>query len=658
MTQPPRSVFWRFIFAMLSIFLLLAAWGYFDRSRILHVSIPDSQAWQALFIVLGIFFILSLSGVALTYLRAGDRLWEGFESLGETSRVARPLGILLGMIGLFGFVFVSWNPFFRYPLMGENGPRFLSFFLFSITGMWGVKLLRRQTPWLSALIGVVLFQSVLHLLLVYMPRLTSYPFAMGWSETSRFYYPSLFLAEHVYGKEYPWPILHPTLHLLLAPPYLLDAPLWFHRFWQVAIRYILVGAIVPALMMRLNIRGAAVRWLVALWMFLFLFLGPVYFHLAIPVIIVLIGFSIHDERRSWVAVILASLWCGWSRVNWYPMPGMVAAVLYLMEVPLAGKNLWRYLLKPAAWFVIGTFTAFVAQRIYIALSGIPASELFYTSLSSDLLWDRLWPNASYSLGILPGALLASLPSWLAIYVALNSRKDDWHAARLFFIFAALLVLFIGGIIVSLKIGGGANLHNMDAYFTLLLIVLAYLVFARYRTESGETKQPIVLPWLVVVLLLLMPVWAYSEFDLGITTYDPVRTQSVLADLQEQIDEVNAQNGEILFITQRHLISMHMLKGVTLIPEYEREDLMEMAMGDNLRYLSHFRKDMEDQRFALIVVDPLNYKVFSKDRSFAEENNVWVKRVMKHILCNYREEAIFPEDEIALYVPQTGTRQCP
>ena len=78
---------------------------------------------------------------------------------------------------------------------------------------------------------------------------------MGWSETSRFYYPSLFLAEHVYGTEYPWPILHPTLHLLLAPPYLFDASLWFHRFWQVAIRYILVAAIVPPLLMRLTIRG-------------------------------------------------------------------------------------------------------------------------------------------------------------------------------------------------------------------------------------------------------------------------------------------------------------------------------------------------------------------------------------------------------------------
>jgi hypothetical protein len=419
-----------------------------------------------------------------------------------------------------------------------------------------------------------------------------------------------------------------------------------------------VAAIIPALMMRLSIRGTAVRWLVALWMFLFLFMGPVYFHLAIPVIIVLIGFSIQDDRRSWTAVLLASLWCGWSRVNWYPMPGMIAAILYLMEMPVVGKSVWRYLIKPVAWFAIGTLTAFLAQRIYIALSGIPASELFYTSLTSALLWDRLWPNASYFLGILPGAILASLPAWLVLFIVLRSRKQDWHPARVFFIIAALLVLFVGGIIVSLKIGGGANLHNMDAYFTLLLIVLSYLVFAGYKTETREAAKPVALPWFIVVLLLLMPVWAYTQFDLGITTYDPVRTRSVLAELQTHVDEVNSEGGEILFITQRHLISMHMLNGVMLVPEYEREDLMEMAMGDNEQYLTQFRSDMQMQRFALIVVDPLNYKVLANDRSFAEENNVWVKRVMKHILCNYREEAIYPEDEIALYVPQTGARQCP
>jgi hypothetical protein len=142
------------------------------------------------------------------------------------------------------------------------------------------------------------------------------------------------------------------------------------------------------------------------------------------------------------------------------------------------------------------------------------------------------------------------------------------------------------------------------------------------------------------------------------TFDRQQTQSVLADLQARVDQVNAQGGEILFITQRQLISMGMLHGVKLIPEYEREDLMEMAMADNEVYLDQFRRDIENQRFALIVVDPLRFLRFFDRRSFAEENNAWVTRVAKFILCNYREEAVFPEDDIALYVPQTGERKCP
>lgn len=657
-TQPSRRTFWQFVFTVLTILVVLSGVGYWDRSRVLYVDLSQSPAWQSVFVVLGVFFLITLSGVVLSYLRSGEKLWDRFESLGQGSKAACWLGVLLAVTGLFGFVLVAWHPFFQRLLMGENGPRFLIFFLLSLTGMWGIKLLHRQTPWLTALIGVVLFQAVIHLLLVDMRRVTSYPFAMGWSETSRFYFPSLFVAEHVYGTAYPWPILHPTLHLLLAPPYLFDASLWFHRFWQVAIRYVLLAAMVPPLLARLKIQDRSTRWLVGMWMFLFLFMGPVYFHLAVPVIIVLIGFSAQDDRRSWVAVLLASIWCGWSRVNWYPMPGMIAAVLYLMEVPVAGKPVWRYVWKPALWFVIGTLVAFISQRIYIALSGIPSSDLFYTSLTSDLLWNRLWPNPDYFLGILPGAVLASAPAWLAMFIVLRARKTDWHSVRLSFIFAALFVLFAGGIIVSLKIGGGANLHNMDAYLSMLLIVLAYLVFARYQPETGGAAQPVTMPWLVAVLLILMPVWAWTQFDLGIRVYDANRTQSVLTKLQSYVDDVNAQGGEILFVTQRHLISMHMLQGVTLVPEYEREDLMEMAMGDNRIYLDHFGDDMENQRFALIVVDPLNYTIMASDRSFAEENNVWVRRVMKRILCNYREEAIFPEDEIALYVPQEGTRQCP
>ena len=482
---------------------------------------------------------------------------------------------------------------------------------------------------------------------------------MGWSETSRFYYPSLFLSEKVYGQQYPWPSLHPTLHLLLVPPYLFEAPLWVHRLWRVALGYLLVAAVVPVLLKRLSIPGRAARWLVGLWMFLYLYMGPIYFHLTIPVILILWGFSSQNDRRTWIVLLLASIWCGWSRVNWYPMPGIIAAILYLMEVPYQGKNALTYLRKPALWFGAGTLVAFLSQRVYIALSGIPDSNVFYSSFTSDLLWYRLWPNASFSFGIVPGIVWSSLPLWLAIYISLRARKEDWHPLRLLLLFAAVLVILLGGVIVSLKIGGGANLHNMDAYFILLLICVAYLLFARYRRENGEAAQPVSLHWLLVLALLYNPVSTYLQFGISFKTYDSVRTQKVLASLQEHVDAANARDGEILFITQRHLLSMHMLNGVTLVSEYEREDLMEMAMANDVQSLTKFRKDMRNQRFALIVVDPLNYNTLSRRRSFAEENNVWVTRVVRPLLCNYREEAVFPADEIALYVPQEGTtRQCP
>ncbi len=637
--QPSRLTFWRFVFALTAVLSFLSVDQILGSANKLGVDFSASRSWMGLVALLSLIGLLALLFFAGTW----SRYRESILSLTEfPERASSQLHF----------------PFIQRFFGGMGWMRFLIFWVFSLIGIWGIKLFRRDTSWFIALITMVLCQSTLHLLLVYWPRVTDYPFAMGWSETSRYYYPSLFVSQKVYGQGYPWPILHPTLHLLLALPYLFDAPLWVHRAWQVAIRYILVGAVVPALMTRLSIPGRATRWLVALWMFLFLFMGPIYFHLTIPVIILLMGFSSQNDRRTWSAIILASIWCGWSRLNWYPMPGMIAAVLYLMEVPYKGKNLWRYLLKPALWFVAGTLIAVIAQRIYVALSGVPDSSIFFTSLASDLLWYRLWPNASYFLGILPGALLASLPIWIAMFIVIRSRKNDWHPLRLVLIFTPLFVLFLGGLVVSLKIGGGANLHNMDAYFSLLLIVLAYLIFARYRPESGNIARPVPLYWLLIVSLLIMPAWSYLQFNIGSVNYDPARTHNVMTSLQEYVDQTNAQGGEVLFITQRHLLSMHMLNNVALVPEYEREDLMEIAMSNNIPYLQTFREDMEDQRFALIVVDPLNYNVLSKNRSFAEENNVWVTRIMKSILCNYREESIFPADEIALYVPQEGARQCP
>lgn len=658
MIQPRPSTFWRFSFGVISFFCLLTYRDLFDIAGQFGILLANSRTWLALFGFFSLFTIFFLGLLIVSFTSRGERLVNAFEMFITNNQSHKIAGGFLILVGLIGFALFTSLPYLVKVFGGEPVIRYLIFFLFSLVGMLGIRLLRKEIPWMSALLVMILFQSLLQLFLFFATAVTAYPFAMGWSETSRFYSPSLFLSEHVYGQKYSWPLLHPTLHLLLAPPYLINAPLWFHRFWQVGLRFLLVGLIVPPLLGRLSIQNLTLRWLVGSWMFLFLFMGPIYLHLAVPVIIVLAGFSLQNQRRTWIAVLLASIWCGWSRVNWYPVPGMIAAVLYLLEQPVNDKSLWRYLAKPFLWFVIGTLVAFLSQRIYVTLSGVDPS-LFYTSLSSDLLWYRLLPSVTYPLGILPAALLASLPMWLVMYMVLRSNPmKSWNPIRLILIAAALFILFVGGLIVSVKIGGGADIHNMDAYLVLLLIVFSYLVFGRYRLENGEFPHLVPMPWILVLAILIMPAWSYAQFNISFKTYDANSTSKVLHSIQEKVDEVNAKGGEILFITQRHLISMHMLKGVTLVPEYEREDLMEMAMSNNTAYLDRFKTDMQNQRFDLIVVDPLVYNLISRNRSFAEENNVWVRRVMKSILCNYHEEETFPQDEISLYVPQEGQRQCP
>jgi hypothetical protein len=654
MTQPSRLTFWRSVLLLTTVLLCLTIWQLLRLADDLDVIILASKSWMGLLVVLGSGGFAALLTLTSTCLRTRERTL----SLLEFPARLRWPGFFLLPLAIAGYTLVFATPFSR-DLLGSLGwVRALILWGFALAGMYGLRALKKEIPWLTSFLLVLLFQALLHLLIKQFSEITSYPFAMGWSETSRYYYPSLFLSRQIYGSRLPWPILHPSLHLLLAPPYLFNAPLWFHRFWQVFLRFALLGLTAQTLIWRLRVKERIFRWMLWIWMLLFLFQGPVYFHLAIPLILMLWGFSAQDDRRTWFFLILASVWSGLSRINWYPMPGILASVLFLLEDPYQGKKLWRYLFRPVLWTVVGFAVAFAAQRVYIALSGIPDPDFFYTSLTSNLLWYRLFPNASYQYGVLPVALIASLPMWVAILAVLRRQSGALHPLRLALIIAALLVLFAGGLVVSMKIGGGVDIHNLDAHLGLLLIVTAYLVFARYVPETGNPANPVKLHWSLLSLLVVVPAWFALQGSIAFRTYDPVRTDAVLAKLQAQVDEVNAQGGEILFITQRHLVSIHMLDNVEMVPEYEREELMEMAMGDNEDYLQIFRADMERQRFAAIVVDPLAYRLLGKNYVFGEENNAWVRRVMKHILCNYQEEAVFPMDQIAIYIPQQGERQCP
>lgn len=668
-TWPARLPFWRLILGIIPPLVLLSLWQLWSLAAKLNIAPLASKSWLAALGALALLGILSLGLFALTWSTQHERVLGWLEAAEKVTGPLRWMALSTLLVALSGSSFILFRSYYIDLLRAQDWVRLLIFLLLALLGMNALKILRPAFSFPAAFLAVVLLQAAVYRVSLYLPDITDYPFAMGWSETSRFYWPSLFISKSIYGERVPWPILHPSLHLALLPPYLIDAPLWFHRFWQVAVRFLLVGLIVPALLSRLRIENTVVRWLFGLWIFVYLFTLPLYLHLAVPLLIMLWGFSSTNDRRTWVALIAASIWAGLSRLNWYPMPGMLALTLFLLETPIGGRwtvdgGRWttvyglRSIVKPLAWFIVGTGTAFITQRIYIALSGIPDANNFYTSLSSTLLWNRLWPNASYPLGVVPAAVIFSAPLWLTLAVSLWKRRSDWHPLRVALIGLALLGLFVGGVIVSLKIGGGADLHNMDAYAVLLLIVFSYVLFARYIPENGEKAVPVKFHWSVATLLVLVPAMLILQGKSALGSYDQAQAQAALTALQQRVDSVNAQGGEILFITQRHLISMGTLHDVDLIPEYEREELMEMAMSANEPYLDAFHTQLKQHRFAAIVVDPLTFNLVGEGDAMGAENDAWTRYIAKRILCTYQQDKIFAAERIVIYVPQEGAQQCP
>jgi len=657
MIPPSRLTFWRLILFVFGPLAFGSAWQATGYARSMGIDFLASTSWRLALttLVLAGSFCLLLFGLTWTSWR--DRILSVLE-FGQDVHLSRLPGITLYLGFVVAFVIFDTNPKLISLLRGQDAFRFLVFLGFALAGAKLLIAYWREATLALAFIANFLLLATIHRILSFFSAISDYPFALGWSEVTRYYLPSLFISKIVYGQRFPWPIINPSLHLLLIPPYLFHAPLWIHRAWLVLLKFLLVILVAPALLSRMGIRKAYVAWLAGLWIAIFLLQGPLYFHLALIVILVLYVFNPRKNLSTWLVIVVTSVWAGISRINWFPVPAMLVAVLYFLEVPYAGKKLLQYLIKPAAWFLVGTSVAFISQRVYIALSGVANPSLFYTSLNSDLLWYRLWPNATYSVGLLIGIALVSIPLWTTIGIVLYQRHSDWHFLRLGLLAAVLVVLFAGGTIVSLKIGGGANLHNLDAYTVCLLVIFAYLFFGRYVPEGNRAAQPVRFHWSVLVLLLIIPVWYALQPKLVFYSYDHAEAQATLAALQQRVDQVNTQGGEILFITQRHLISMHMLKGAQLIPEYEREELMEMAMAQNKAYLLSFESDMRHHRFAAIVVDPLKFKYQDNSFTMGEENNAWVRYVVKPILCNYREDQVFPADSIAIYVPQDGPGNCP
>jgi hypothetical protein len=251
-----------------------------------------------------------------------------------------------------------------------------------------------------------------------------------------------------------------------------------------------------------------------------------------------------------------------------------------------------------------------------------------------LLWERLLPNPTNPLGIVFSLLLAVGPlTALILVLAKRShwRLNIWQQAL---ITLELLAFLVVGIIASVKIGGGNNLHNMDMFLICLVFVAGLL----WKAGGDQTIQSIDLqPWFVKLILAAAILYPASQ---GMLTAQPLEMPSTavaegaLADINRFVDD--SRSGEILFMDQRQLLTFGYVPDVPLVPQYEKKLMMDKALADSAGYFDGLYADLAQHRFTLIVSEPLwtSFQGATYEYGFGDENDAWVKWVSIPVLCFY------------------------
>lgn len=672
----------RFVLGLTLVFWAGALSQGYALAQALQVS-WGSPRWVGA-LILGLAGMLILIGLLVLTWTAPTRLKNLVARGGATLARLRPLHLplMLLLAGIFPLLLLPAYPSPVGELLNTYFWRAFPSWLATVAGAIILQVRNPGQNWWPSLGKSALIYGVAYRIAVFLPDITNYPFTLYWSEGSRYFYASLFFSEKVYGVHANPTILHPTRYWLQSLPFLISGlPLWVHRAWQVGLWVGLNGLAAWAVVRRVFPPRAeglgksleSLGWqsglskgrvYVMLWAFLFLFQGPIWYHLVVMVALVAWG---TDTARFWktmLVVALASAWAGVSRVNWIPFPAAMAGMLYLLEREKGQTSLWKYLAIPVLWGMVGGVVGWLAQRGYVQWSGNDP-DLFGSAFASDLLWYRLFPSATYPLGVVPGVLLVSLPVLALGWVRLRGQWGTaraWqavHPIRWLGVAGAVGVFALGGLIVSAKIGGGSNLHNMDGYLALLLMVGGYAIFGKIKLEAevSQMSEARPTPWLVG-LVILMPVL----FALGVRrAYDydflapPNKVQKALKELQTMVAEATANGGEVLFISERQLLTFGLVDAPLVDPgmPFEKVFMMEMAMANQPKYLGQFETDLRAHRYALIVTVPVQDSVQTEADNFGEENNAWVARINTPLACYYQRKEKFKEVRVEVLEPREG-----
>ncbi len=501
---------------------------------------------------------------------------------------------------------------------------------------------------LGCLILAFLYWSGLQLM-----RVTNQPFSLAWSEGNHLWDASLIYIRGSYlwqGEAIVPNYVTPGLYGLRGLPFIFEKPLLIHlRLWEATL-WILPG-LALGWAMTLIWKWRDLPWQIgfAIWASLFLAQGPVYAPLLLACMIAIFSVRVEKGRYIFLLVLIATFVAGISRWTWIVAPPAVALIAILLRWDLDSGHLEQNHPFPRSFLVwilgagiSGAALALLANSLITGRQGFA----YLASLRQPLLWYRLLPNATYEPGILAGLLIFAGPVTLALVLWLwrEIQRLSWQV--LFLVGMIMFGLLGIGLVVSVKIGGGSNLHNLDMFLVAIIVIasVAVGVSSTFRDRFFPTKT-LAERALLIGVVLLPVLWVFSRNPFRLPwTADIAETS--LEQLTDMVRE-RAAEGDVLFIDQRQLFTFGYLEDIPLVAEYELIELMDHAMAADEPYLQKFSWELGEKRFSAIVVDPLTIVWKGSQASFGEENDAWVQYVTIPILAEY--EPVLQLDDVGVWV---------
>lgn len=660
-----------------------------------------SFKWAVAFFLFVLFCMGCLVGVIFS-------LWKKEKIISLLNRIAILRNKLNGfqwivvlpvlILPLWLLQYTAWGIVFRGPYL-----RLMMWILSAgLIGIIFTQTKEKPITWLGFLSALVLTSST-YVFAVSLANVTSYPFSLGWSEGNRWWDYSILFGREIYNYPADKPIavlLDIGRQFIGGIPFLIPGvTIWQARLWVGLVNvvpYLILGLVAFKIS-----EGSRWTWILAgIWAMMYVIQGPIHPPLLLCAILVAFAW----RKPLWLAILLimvTSYFAVVSRYTWLFAPGMWAAMLELSGVVVRENRLnkiaWvRAISVGIAGIFGGYFAPFFVPALIISISswwggsggivanslgtGVTLSAIESESSAQALLWYRLFPNATYGYGILLGLFLAIAPLVVVLVFLSNGRRWSLNLWQKLAIIFPLLAFLIVGLIISVKIGGGGDLHNMDMFIIGLMFagVIAWHNSGRqWILETGDAPA-----WIRVVLMLMVIIPAYQPLQhltpntiaeedmprvMTLADIPPLGpfpeflpyerdTKKALDEIRREI-ELAAPKGGILFMDQRQLLTFGYVKGVPLIPEYDKKVLINQAMSADAQYFTAFYKDLAAHRFSLIITNPLNENIQTDLNEFGEENNAWVTWVSTPVLCYYEPLNTLKKVTVQLLVPRQDILNC-